>query len=206
MKALDPTFNKENFERELREYIVPDVVDTYLSADQEALKEWCGEAVSIALQFCIGGYLKKGYIGQTYNGLWATMEQYRQGLISDSKVLDICQVKVSLVPRLCMNATDTTQKVSDRKILDNNIPVFVITFATQEMLLFRNAKTREIVVGAEDKVEQCQYAAVITRVKEDLANELTGVWKVIEVCSLDLVHCKSSTLTACNFFSASDGS
>jgi hypothetical protein len=98
-----------------------------------------------------------------------------------------------------MNATDTTQKVSDGKILDNNIPVFVITFATQEMLLFRNAKTREIVVGAEDKVEQCQYAAVITRVEEDLANELTGGWKVIEVCSLDLVHCKFSTLTATFF-------
>jgi len=121
------------------------VVDAYLSADQEALREWCGEA--------------------TYNVLWATMEQYlRQGLISDSKVLDIRQVDVS-----------------DGKILDNNIPVFVITFQTQEMLLFRNAKTREIVVGAEDKVEQCHYAAVLTRVEEDLANELTGGWKVMEM-------------------------
>lgn len=45
MRALDPTFNRENFERELREYIVPEVVDAYLSADQEALKAWCGEAV-----------------------------------------------------------------------------------------------------------------------------------------------------------------
>jgi import inner membrane translocase subunit TIM44 len=52
MKALDPTFNKENFERELREYIVPEVVDAYLSADREALSEWCGEAVSIPLVFC----------------------------------------------------------------------------------------------------------------------------------------------------------
>jgi hypothetical protein len=60
-------------------------------------------------------------------------------------------------------------------------------------------KTREIVVGTEDKVEQCQYAAVITRVEENLANELTGGWKVIEVCSLDLVHCKSSMLTATFF-------
>jgi import inner membrane translocase subunit TIM44 len=51
MRALDPTFNKENFERELREYIVPEVVDAYLSADQEALREWCGEAVSICLFF-----------------------------------------------------------------------------------------------------------------------------------------------------------
>lgn len=33
---------------------------------------------------------------QTYNVLWATMEQYlRQGLISDSKVLDIRHVDVS---------------------------------------------------------------------------------------------------------------
>jgi len=45
MKMLDPAFNHESFERELREYIVPEVVDAYLSADQEALKAWCGEAV-----------------------------------------------------------------------------------------------------------------------------------------------------------------
>ena len=46
MKNMDPDFNRESFERELREYIVPEVVDAYLSADREALKEWCGEAVS----------------------------------------------------------------------------------------------------------------------------------------------------------------
>ena len=45
MKNMDPDFNRESFERELREYIVPEVVDAYLSADQEGLKEWCGEAV-----------------------------------------------------------------------------------------------------------------------------------------------------------------
>lgn len=88
----------------------------------------------------------------------------RQGLISDSKVLDIRQVDVST-----------------GKILENDIPVFVITFATQEMLLFRNAKSGEIVVGAEDRVEQCHYAAVVTRIQEELDNELTGGWKVVEV-------------------------
>lgn len=60
--------------------------------------------------------------------------------------------------------------------------MFIITFATQEVLLFRNAKTGEIVVGAENKVEQCTYVAAITRVPEDLSNEITGGWKVIEVC------------------------
>ena len=47
MKALDPAFNRESFERELREYIIPEVVDAYLSADKESLKSWCGEAVRI---------------------------------------------------------------------------------------------------------------------------------------------------------------
>ncbi|KAG1879092.1 hypothetical protein F4604DRAFT_1752871 [Suillus subluteus] len=114
--ALDPNFLREAFEKELRKYITPEVVDAYLSADRESLVRWCSEA--------------------TYNVLWATMEQYlRQGLVSDSKVLDIRSVDVS-----------------DGKILDS-IPVFVVTFSTQEVLLFRNAATREIVVSAENRVE-----------------------------------------------------
>ena len=114
------------------------------------------------------------------------MEQYlRQGLISDSKVLDIRQVEVCeffLKISLEDNLNVYIIQISAGKILDNNIPVWVITFQSQEILLFRNAKTREIAVGAEDKVEQCSYAAVITRVEEDLDDELKGGWKVIEVC------------------------
>jgi hypothetical protein len=49
------------------------------------------------------------------------------------------------------------------------------------MMLFRNAKTGEVAVGAENKVEQCTYVAVITRLPEELDNELTGGWKVVEV-------------------------
>lgn len=145
MKIHDPGFNIESFERELREYIIPEVVDAYLSADKEGLQAWCGEA--------------------TYNVLWATMEQYlKQGLISDSKCLDIRQVDVSTA-----------------RVLENDIPVFVVTFSTQEVLLFRNAKSREVVVGAENKVEQCMYVAAITRVEAELEDELTGGWKVIEM-------------------------
>jgi hypothetical protein len=93
------------------------------------------------------------------------MEQYvRQGLKPDSKVLDIRQVDVR-----------------NGRFLEDNTPVFVITFTTQEVLLFRDRKTGEVVVGAEDRVEQCNYAAVVTRVEEELENELTGGWKVIEV-------------------------
>ena len=96
------------------------------------------------------------------------MEQYiKQGLISDSKVLDIRQVDITTAKMLESNGVD--------------IPVFVVTFATQEVLLFRNAKTGEVTVGAEDRVEQCTYAAVLTRVEEELADELTGGWKVVEM-------------------------
>lgn len=75
-------------------------------------------------------------------------------------------------------------KVSDGKILENDIPVFVIQFSTQEIVLFRNAKTGEVAVGADNKVEQCTYYAAVTRVEEELENEITGGWKVIEVCPL----------------------
>jgi import inner membrane translocase subunit TIM44 len=45
MKELDPDFRFEKWTGELREYIVPEVVDAYLSADRESLRQWCGEAV-----------------------------------------------------------------------------------------------------------------------------------------------------------------
>jgi len=145
MRDIDPTFTMEGFGRELREYIVPEIVDAYLSADRDALRAWCSEA--------------------TYNVLWATLEVYlKQGLISSSKVLDIRNVDIS-----------------SGKVLENEQPVLVVQFVTQEVLLFRNAKTGEVAVGAEDKVEQCIYAAVFTRVPEDLGNELTAGWKVVEM-------------------------
>ena len=99
------------------------------------------------------------------------MEQYvKQGLISDSKVLDIRQVDIATAKMLESNGAE--------------IPVFVVSFATQEVLLFRNAKSGEVVVGAENRVEQCTYAAVLTRVEEELDDELTGGWKVVEVRAL----------------------
>lgn len=178
MRVMDPTFTRESFERELREYIVPEVVDAYLSADQEALKAWCGEAVSYLITIYYSLLTKHM---QTYNVLWATMEPYlRQGLISDSKVLDIRQVDVCSQPYFASRQAHHLQ-IHDAKILENNVPVFILQFATQEVLLFRNAKTMEIVVGSETKVEQCNYVAVVTRVEEALGNELTGGWKVVEV-------------------------
>ncbi|WWC73315.1 uncharacterized protein I206_107282 [Kwoniella pini CBS 10737] len=145
MKEIDPSFRMDNWTGELREYIVPEVVDAYLSADRESLRQWCGEA--------------------TFNVLWATMGEYtKKGLVSDSKILDIKHVDVT-----------------SGKMLENNVPVFVITFATQEQLLFRSAKTGEVIVGSERDVEQCRYAMVVTRVEKELENELTSGWKIVEM-------------------------
>lgn len=72
-------------------------------------------------------------------------------------------------------------QINTGKMLENNVPVFLVTFATQELLLFRNAKTGEAVVGSEDSVDACRYALVLTRVEKELDNELTGGWKVVEV-------------------------
>lgn len=46
VKELDPRFTTEGFLVELREYIVPELVDAYVNADQPTLKQWCSEAVS----------------------------------------------------------------------------------------------------------------------------------------------------------------
>lgn len=48
VKEMDPGFQMEQFLRELREYIVPELVDAYVSADMAALKLWTSEAVSFA--------------------------------------------------------------------------------------------------------------------------------------------------------------
>jgi import inner membrane translocase subunit TIM44 len=91
------------------------------------------------------------------------MEQHlKQGLAPDSKVLDIWQLDVST-----------------GRFLEANTPVYMIMFTTQEVLLFRDRKTREVMVGAENRVEQRNCVAVITRM-EELENELTRGWKVIK--------------------------
>ena len=64
--------------------------------------------------------------------------------------------------------------------------MYVITFTTQGVLLFCDRKTRDVVIGAEDRVEQCNYADVVTLV-EELENGLTGVWKAIEVSHIFFV-------------------
>ncbi|GAA5961807.1 hypothetical protein JCM8115_001426 [Rhodotorula mucilaginosa] len=145
VKEMDPTFTQESFLRELREYIVPELVDAYVNGDQPILKQWCSEA--------------------TYNVLVATLQgSIGPSLISESRVLDIRNLDI-------MSA----------KILENDVHVFVVSWRTQEVLAYRDLKTNEITVGDENKIQQVGYVAVLTRVAEELDNEETGGWKVIDM-------------------------
>jgi import inner membrane translocase subunit TIM44 len=66
------------------------------------------------------------------------------------------------------------------KVLENDTNVFVISFRTQEIINFRDPKTGEVVIGDENKIEQCGYVMVMTRIEEELDNEETAGWKVID--------------------------
>ncbi|KAK5073752.1 protein translocase subunit [Lithohypha guttulata] len=74
-REMDPNFQMEPFLRDMREYILPEVLDAYVKSDVEVLKTWLSAA-----QF------------QVYTAL---MDQYtKHGLKSDGKILDIRGVDV----------------------------------------------------------------------------------------------------------------
>ncbi|KAI8143991.1 hypothetical protein BJV82DRAFT_557765 [Fennellomyces sp. T-0311] len=105
----------------------------------------------------------------TYNVLTAVIQaQVQQGLISDCKIQDLRDVELVAA-----------------KILDNDIPVLVMSFRTQEIILFRNAKSGEIAYGKEDHIEQVTYACVLTKEPEDLQNPVTGGWRIIDMAKHD---------------------
>ncbi|KAG5437371.1 hypothetical protein PCANB_000802 [Pneumocystis canis] len=144
-KDIDPSFRIESFLQELREYILPEVVEAYVKGDNETLKLWLSEA--------------------SYQ-IWFTMakEYISQGLISDGKVLDIRGVDV----------------VSYRILSPNSIPCLVISFKAQEIHLYRNAKSKELIAGNENFIQEVTYAAAFTRIPDEVTNSETRGWKILD--------------------------
>ncbi|RUS21514.1 hypothetical protein BC937DRAFT_92448 [Endogone sp. FLAS-F59071] len=105
----------------------------------------------------------------SYNVLTAVLQaQLQQGLVSDCKILDLRDVDLVTA-----------------KILDNDVPVLVLSYRTQEVILFRNRVTQEIVYGKEDHIEQVTYACVLTILPENVQNPITGGWRVMEMAKHD---------------------
>ncbi|KAI9860412.1 MAG: protein translocase subunit [Vezdaea acicularis] len=145
-REMDPNFQIEPFLREMREYILPEVLDAYVKGDTETLKLWLSTP-----QF------------QVYSAL---AQQYTTaGLKSDGRILDIRHVDI----------------LSARMLDPGEIPVFIITCRTQEVHVYRNAKTNELAAGMEDRVQLVTYAIGVTRVPEDVNNAETRGWRLIEL-------------------------
>lgn len=145
-REMDPQFQVEPFLQELREYMLPEVLDAYVKGDVETLKLWLSAA-----QFSVYEALTKQYL--------------QAGMKSDGRILDIRNVDILKA-----------------KMLDpGDVPVFIITCRTQEVHVYRNAKTNELAAGMEDKVQLVTYAIGMTRIPEDVSNPETRGWRLIEM-------------------------
>ena len=145
-REMDPSFQVEPFLREMREYILPEVLDAYVKGDTDTLKLWLSAA-----QY------------QVYAAL--THQYTTAGLKSDGRILDIRHVDI----------------LTARLLEPGDIPVFVITCRTQEVHVYRNAKTNQLAAGMEDRVQLVTYAIGVTRVPEDVNNPDTRGWRLIEL-------------------------
>ncbi|KOS21741.1 Mitochondrial import inner membrane translocase subunit tim44 [Escovopsis weberi] len=145
-RTMDPNFQVEPFLQELREYILPEVLDAYVKGETEVLKLWLSAA-----QYSVYEALTKQYL--------------QAGMKSDGRILDIRHVDI----------------LRARMLDPGEVPVFIITCRTQEVHVYRNAKTNKLAAGMEDKVQQVTYAIGITRVPEDVNNPETRGWRLIEM-------------------------
>ncbi|ORY66095.1 putative mitochondrial inner membrane translocase subunit TIM44 [Pseudomassariella vexata] len=145
-RSMDPNFQIEPFLQELREYILPEVLDAYVKGDVQTLKLWLSAA-----QYSVYEALTKQYL--------------QAGMKSDGRILDIRHVDI----------------LKARMLDPGEIPVFIITCRTQEVHVYRNAKTNELAAGMEDKVQLVTYAIGITRTPEDVQNPETRGWRLIEM-------------------------
>jgi len=145
-RSMDPNFQVEPFLQELREYMLPEVLDAYVKGDTETLKLWLSAA-----QYSVYEALTKQYL--------------QAGMKSDGRILDIRNVDI----------------LRARMLDPGEVPVFIITCRTQEVHVYRNAKTNELAAGMEDKVQLVTYAIGITRVPEDVNNPETRGWRLIEM-------------------------
>ncbi|KAL8829079.1 MAG: hypothetical protein Q9191_002225 [Dirinaria sp. TL-2023a] len=144
-RAMDPTFQVEPFLREMREYILPEVLDAYVKGDTETLKLWLSAAQ----------YQVYAALTQQYTGV---------GLKSDGRILDIRHVDIL-----------------SARMLENEVPVFIITCRTQEVHVYRDRKTGALAAGMEDRVQLVTYAIGVTRVADEVNKRETRGWRLIEL-------------------------
>ncbi|WFC94666.1 protein translocase subunit [Malassezia brasiliensis] len=64
IKQLDPSFTLAQFSTDLREYVIPEVLDAFHAGQRQLLRQWCGDATYNVLMATIDPYLQRGYLPQ----------------------------------------------------------------------------------------------------------------------------------------------
>lgn len=154
-KVMDPHFSQDAFLREMRAYILPEVLDAYVRGDGTTLQKWLSEA-----SFNVWNQITKEYRDK---GLYAA------GRVLDVRGVDIVQAKLRQ---------------------PDNQPMYVIACRAQETNYYKSLKTEEVAAGVPDQVLLSPYVMVVTRIPEDMDNEETHGWKILE-----FVRGKSSEYT-----------
>ena len=109
--------------------------------------------------------LKKWLSEAPFNVYAAQQKVFReQQTFSDGRILDIRNVEI----------------VSAKLLQPQDIPVLVVSCRAQEINLYRKVKTGEIAAGSEDNILMSTYAMVFTRDAEQIDDEETEGWKILE--------------------------
>lgn len=109
----------------------------------------------------------KSWLSEASYNVWnAQAKQYREkGIFPDGRILDIRRLMIS----------------NCKLLPPDDTPVFVVGCQVQEISLYRDAKSHEIVAGDESDIVRYGYAIALTRVPEELDNKETEGWKIIEL-------------------------
>ncbi|KAI9168605.1 protein translocase subunit [Blastocladiella emersonii ATCC 22665] len=89
-------------------------------------------------------------------------ELVKQGMVSDSRLVELKGVELV-----------------SAKVLENNIPVLMVSCTTQEVILYRDKVSKEVRLGKEDVIMRCSYVVVLT-VEEGNDDPITRGWKVVD--------------------------
>lgn len=92
--------------------------------------------------------------------------QKQAGLVSDCKLIDYRTVELSKLA-----------------LIEDEVPVAILTFTTTEILCFRNKKG-EIKLGAEDNIQNARYSIAFTKKQilepDSEVNPETNGWIIID--------------------------
>ena len=146
LRKIDSSFSTDKFLREARDFIIPEVLESFLTGEMIKLKEWTSEATFNMLKANFDAMCSAG----------CTLE----GTLFDLRNLELVALKV----------------------LENDKPVIVLSFQTQQIMVVKDLKTGLVVEGDEERLERFGYVWALTKepTSASLASNTNG-WKILEL-------------------------